>query len=240
MEKRIIPCLDIRDGRVVKGKKFQNVKDVANPVDLAKKYENDGADVLFLLDITGADRDTFLTIVREVKNATSLPLYVGGGIRSLDDIKDTLAAGAAKVSITSAAINHPNLMKEAAEQFGKDKLILSIDAKRVAEGKWHAFTNGGQKDSGLDVIEWAKTNEPYVSEILLNSIDMDGVKDGYDLALNKAVKEAVRIPVIASGGAGKIEHFVTVLNEGFASRALAASVFHYGEISIQDIKRALQ
>lgn len=240
MKKRIIPCLDIRNGRVVKGKKFQDIQDVANPLDLAKKYESEGADVLFLLDITGDDRETFLQIVRDIRTATSLPLYVGGGIRSLDHVEETLAAGATKVSITSAAIANPELLKDAAEKFGKDKIILSIDAKQVSDGKWHAFTNGGKKDSGLDVIEWAKQGEQFgVSEILLNSIDMDGVKAGYDLALNKAVSEAVSIPVIASGGAGEIEHFTTVLNEQYASAALAASVFHYDEIKIQDIKKAL-
>lgn len=240
MEKRIIPCLDIRNGRVVKGKKFQNVQDVANPVELAVKYEKDGADVLFLLDISGDDRDTFLQIVREIREKTTLPLYVGGGIRKIEHMKETLAAGATKISITSAAISNPELLKEAAERFGTDKIILSIDAKKITDGKWHAFTNGGKKDSGLDVIEWAKMGENLgVSEILLNSIDMDGVKEGYDLALNKAVSEAVSIPVIASGGAGKIEHFVTVLKEGYASAALAASVFHYDEIKISDIKQAL-
>lgn len=240
MQKRIIPCLDIRDGRVVKGKRFKNIQDVAKPLDLAEKYETDGADVLFLLDISGNDRKTFLQIVSDIRNATSIPLYVGGGIRTMDDVEETLAAGATKVSITSAAISNPELLKEAAEQFGSQKIILSIDAKEVSSNKWHAFTSGGKKDSGLNVVDWAKRGERLgVSEILLNSIDADGVKAGYNLRLNKAVTEAVSIPVIASGGAGLIEHFTTVLNEGYAAAALAASVFHYNEISIQDIKRVL-
>ena len=241
MQKRIIPCLDIRDGRVVKGKKFKNIQDVAHPLELAKQYEADGADVLFLLDITGDDRGTFLQIIRDIREATKLPLYVGGGIRNVEHVRETLEAGATKVSITSAAITNPELLKKAAERFGSHKIILSIDAKRIADTKWHAFTSGGKEDSGLDVIEWAKQGEQYgVSEILLNSIDTDGVKNGYDLTLNKAVTDAVTIPVIASGGAGTIEHFTTVLNGGYAAAALAASVFHYNEINIRDIKQSLK
>lgn len=241
MQKHIIPCLDIRDGRVVKGKKFKNIQDVAHPLELAKKYEKDGADVLFLLDISGDDRDTFLQIVRDIRVATTIPLYVGGGIRNIDHVGETLDAGATKVSITSAAITNPELLKAASNKYGKEKIILSIDAGKVADHKWHAFTSGGKTDTGLDVVEWAKQGEKSgVSEILLNSIDTDGVKDGYNLALNKAVTEAVSIPVIASGGAGTIEHFTTVLNGGYATSALAASVFHYDEIDIRDIKQALE
>jgi len=241
VEKRIIPCLDIRDGRVVKGKKFKDIQDVAHPLDLAKKYEADGADVLFLLDISGDDRETFLQIVRDIRKATELPLYVGGGIRNVDHVGETLAAGATKVSITSAAISNPDLLKDAAKEHGKERIILSIDAGAVGENRWHAFTRGGKEDSGLDVIEWAKQGEQFgVGEILLNSIDTDGVKAGYNLALNKAVTDAVTIPVIASGGAGTIEHFTSVLNGNYAAAALAASVFHYDEINIRDIKEALQ
>lgn len=241
MEKRIIPCLDIRDGRVVKGKKFKDIQDVAHPLDLAKKYEADGADVLFLLDISGDDRETFLQIVRDIRKATELPLYVGGGIRNVDHVGETLAAGATKVSITSAAISNPDLLKDATKEHGKERIILSIDAGAVDENRWHAFTRGGKEDSGLDVIEWAKQGEQFgVGEILLNSIDTDGVKAGYNLALNKAVTDAVTIPVIASGGAGTIEHFTSVLKGNYAAAALAASVFHYDEINIRDIKEALQ
>lgn len=239
-EKRIIPCLDIRDGRVVKGKRFQNVQDVANPVDLAKQYEMDQADVLFLLDITGNDRATFLNVIKEIADTTTLPLYVGGGIRTIEDIGAVLQAGAKKVSITSAAIQQPSLLKEAADIFGGEQIILSIDAKHVAANKWHAYTKGGKYDSGLDVIEWAKQGEALgVGEILLNSIDADGVKEGYDLTLNKAVCDAIDIPVIASGGAGEQIHFRDVLSEGRANAALAASVFHYGEIKITDLKEYL-
>lgn len=240
MNKRIIPCLDIRDGRVVKGKNFENIQDVADPVALAKKYETDQADVLFMLDIKGDDRHTFLSIVQEIAETVALPLYVGGGLRSVADIAAVLEAGAAKVSITSAAIDQPELLKEAVKTFGTDRLVLSIDAKKTADGTWHAFTAGGKKDSGIDAIEWAKQGETVgVSEILLNSIDADGVKEGYDLLLNKALAEAVSIPVIASGGAGEMDDFKTVLSEGKASAALAASVFHYDAIQITDLKEYL-
>lgn len=240
MKKRIIPCLDIKDGRVVKGKKFQNIQDVAEPVALAKKYELDHADELFILDITGNDRETFLKIVKDITDAIKIPLLVGGGIRTVEDVAAVLANGAAKASITSAAIDNPNLIKEASEKFGKDKIILSIDAQEVDPNTWHAFTSGGKNDSGLDVVKWAKRGEELgASEILLNSIDADGVKKGYDLTLNKAVKKAVTIPVIASGGAGEMDHFRTVLTEGNTDAALAASVFHYEEINITDLKEYL-
>src|SRR5690625_2438576 len=240
MRKRIIPCLDIRDGRVVKGKKFQNVQDVASPIDLAKQYEMDQADVLFLLDITGNDRATFLNVIKEIADTTTLPLYVGGGIRTIEDIGAVLQAGAKKVSITSAAIQQPSILKEATDIFGGEQIILSIDAKHVASNKWHAYTKGGKYDSALDVIEWAKQGEALgVGEVLLNSIDADGVKEGYDLTLNIAVCTAIDIPVIASGGAGEQTHFRDVLSKGKASAALAASVFHYGEIKITDLKEYL-
>lgn len=240
MKKRIIPCLDIRDGRVVKGTNFKNIADVANPIDLAKQYDVDQADTLFLLDITGKDKAQFLQLVKDIKAAIDMPLYVGGGIRSVADVEAALAAGANKVSITSAAIDNPNLIKEATETCGTDTVVLSIDAKKIADNKWHAFTSGGKKDSGFDVIDWAKRGEELgASEILLNSIDADGVKEGYDIPLNQAVAEAVGIPVIASGGAGEMEHFTTVLSEGKANAALAASVFHYDEINITDLKEYL-
>lgn len=240
MKKRIIPCLDIRDGRVVKGTNFKNIADVADPIDLAKQYDVDQADTLFLLDITGKDKAQFLQLVKDIKAAIDMPLYVGGGIRSVADVEAALAAGASKVSITSAAIDNPNLIKEATETCGTDTVVLSIDAKKIADNKWHAFTSGGKKDSGFDVIDWAKRGEELgASEILLNSIDADGVKEGYDIPLNQAVAEAVGIPVIASGGAGEMEHFTTVLSEGKANAALAASVFHYDEINITDLKEYL-
>lgn len=240
MRNKIIPCLDIRNGRVVKGQKFENVADVADPVQLAKRYESEHADTLFLLDIDGKDRRTFLQIVREIRVATSFPLYVGGGIRSVEDVAKALQAGATKVSITSAAIEDPAIIEQSAYAFGDDKIILSIDAKKISDNKWHAFTGGGKVDSGLDVIAWAKRGEALgASEILLNSIDADGVKQGYDLPLNKAVANAINIPVIASGGAGKMEDFSSVLAEENVQAALAASVFHYGEIAIPDLKSFL-
>src|SRR5699024_2449372 len=240
MTKRIIPCSDIRDGRVAKGKKFKDVQDVANPIELAKQYEADQADCLFLLDISGADRTSFLNIVKEISEQTTFPLLVGGGIRSLEDIHAVLEAGADKASITSAAIEQPTFLQEAVAEFGGDRIILSIDAQSVADQTWHAFIKGGKEDTGIDVIEWAKQGEQIgVSEILLNSIDADGVKAGYNLALNVAVTNAVSIPVIASGGAGELDHFREVLSDGIANAALAASVFHYDEIHITDLKEYL-
>lgn len=238
--KRIIPCLDIRNGRVVKGKKFKDIQDVEDPLTLAKKYEQEDADELFILDISGKDRDNFLEIVKEIADNISIPLSVGGGIRSVDDVAAVLNAGAKKASITSAAIDNPDLLKNAALKFSSERIVLSIDAQQVADNKWHAFTSGGKKDSGLDVIEWAKQGETLgVGEILLNSIDTDGVKDGFNIELNKAVNNAVDIPVIASGGAGEMNHFKDVLTDGLANAALAASVFHYEDIIITDLKEYL-
>lgn len=240
MMKRIIPCLDIRNGRVVKGKKFKDIQDVEDPLTLAKKYEQEDADELFILDISGKDRDNFLEIVKEIADNISIPLSVGGGIRSVDDVAAVLNAGAKKASITSAAIDNPDLLKNAALKFSSERIVLSIDAQQVADNKWHAFTSGGKKDSGLDVIEWAKQGEKLgVGEILLNSIDTDGVKNGFNIELNKAVNNAVDIPVIASGGAGEMNHFKDVLTEGLANAALAASVFHYEDIIITDLKEYL-
>src|SRR5690625_1248796 len=241
MNKRIIPCLDIRDGRVVKGKKFKDIQDVADPIQLAKRYEQDQADELFILDITGKDQKQFLTIIENISSTLSIPLAVGGGIRTVEDVAAVLAAGANKVSITSAAIQNPNLLQSAVEKFGSKKIVLSIHAKKVGIEKWNAFTGGGRNDSGLDVIEWAKQGETLgVGEILLNNMDTDGVKEGYDILLNKAVAEAVNIPIIASGGAGTMENFKTVLTEGLANAALAASVFHYEELTITNLKKYLR
>lgn len=241
MNKRIIPCLDIQDGYVVKGKQFQNIKRVADPIEFATKYEQAGADVLFMLDIDGKNREKFLQIVQKVANTIHIPLYVGGGIRTIADMKNTLKNGADKVAITSAAIDNRDLLKEANTAIGNDALILSIDAKKVSSCTWHAFTAGGRVDSGLDAVDWAKLGETEgASEILLNSIDADGVKKGYDIALNTAVAEAVDIPVIASGGAGKIEDFQTVLQDTGVDAALAASVFHYDDINIATLKDTLE
>lgn len=239
-KKRIIPCLDIDQGRVVKGKKFQNMQDVADPLTLAKQYDLDFADELFMLDITRSDRAIFLDLVKQVADAISIPLVVGGGIRSMEDIDEVIQAGANKISITSAAIESPELLFKAVEKYGSERIGLAIDAKKVGENKWNAYTNGGRNDSGLDAIEWAKQGEELgVSEILVNSIDADGEKAGFDIALNKAMVEAVNIPIIASGGAGELDHFREVLTEGKADAALAASVFHYEEIVIPDLKEYL-
>lgn len=240
MKQSIIPCLDIKHGRVVKGKKFKDIQDVADPVTLAKQYEEEQADILFLLDITGDDRAVFLQIVQQIREVTELPLYIGGGIRSLQAIRETLEAGADKVSITSAAITQPGFLKEAVETFGGDRIILSIDAKKVAQETWHAFISGGKQDANIDAIEWARKGEAIgVSELLLNSIDTDGVKNGYNIPLHQAMRKRVNIPLIASGGAGAISDFQKVLTNGEADAALAASVFHYGDILISDIKQAL-
>lgn len=240
MTKRIIPCLDIRDGRVVKGKKFQNMQDVADPVTLAKKYEDAGADELFLLDITGDDRKNFLSIVADIRASLSIPLAVGGGIRTFSDAKATIDAGANKVAVTSAAITNPRLLTEMADAFGSEKVVLSIDAKKTGKEKWHAYIQGGKKDTSLDVVDWAKQGVHLgAGEILLNSIDADGVKAGYDIALNEAVANATSVPVIASGGAGEKKHFASVL-AGKTNAALAASVFHYGTIDLTDLKTYLQ
>lgn len=240
MYKRIIPCLDIRGGRVVKGKKFQNVQDVADPITLAKTYEKDGADELFILDITGEDRPTFLSIISQIREAISIPITVGGGIRRLSDAKETIEAGANKVAVTSAAITHPHLLTDMKDAFTSECVVLSIDAGQVSDGKWHAYTQGGKHDTGLDVINWAQEGVRLgAGEILLNSIDTDGVKSGFNLPLNEAVANAVPVPVIASGGAGELQHFASILS-GKVAAALAASVFHYGDIHINVLKNYLK
>lgn len=240
MIKQIIPCLDIKNGRVVKGKKFKDIQDVANPIELAKRYEEQGADVLFVLDITGDDRPTFLQILKDITAELTIPVTAGGGIRTLKDVDEVLEAGAKKASITSAAIEHPDLLKIAAQKHGTEKIVLSIDAGHVDDHTWHAFTQGGRHDTGLDAVEWAKKGESLgVGEILLNSIDTDGVKDGFQIELNKAVSEAVSIPVIASGGAGELDDFRSVFTDTKVASALAASVFHYNEINIKELKSYL-
>lgn len=239
MSSRIIPCLDIREGRVVKGKKFKDIQDVADPILLAQSYEQQGADELFILDITGDNRDVFLKIISDITSQLNIPVTVGGGIRTLKDVDDVLSAGATKASITSAAITRPELLSEATQKYGSNAIVLSIDAGRVGD-KWHAFTQGGKNDTQLDVVEWAKKGvELGVGEILLNSIDTDGVKSGFQIELNSLISNAVNIPVIASGGAGKMEDFSTVFSETNVQAALAASVFHYNEINITDLKEYL-
>jgi len=239
--KRIIPCLDVDKGRVVKGTKFEALKDVSDPVELAKFYSDSGADELVFYDITASNeaRDIFIQVVEKTAYEVYIPFTVGGGIRSIGDIKKVLRAGADKVSLNSAAVNNSSLITEAALKFGNQCIVLSIDAKRVGQS-WHVFINGGRQDTGIDAVEWALQAEALgAGELVLNSIDADGVKSGYDIALNKIISENVGIPVIASGGAGKMEDFLDVFVHGKADAALAASVFHFGEIDIRELKNYL-
>jgi cyclase len=242
LAKRIIPCLDVDKGRVVKGKKFKDIQDVDDPVALAKRYNRDGADELVFYDITASneERKIFLDVVEKVAAENAIPFTVGGGIRTLEDIHSTLHAGADKVSINSAAVNNPELIKEAALKFGTQCIVLSIDAKKTGTNKWEVFINGGRTNTEKDVLEWAKQGEMLgAGEIVLNAIETDGEKSGYDMKLMQAVASAVNIPIVASGGAGKPEHFSSVLREGYADAALAASVFHYNEIPIPELKKFL-
>ncbi len=240
--KRIIPCLDVDNGRVVKGTKFKNVQDVNDPVELAKYYSEAGADELVFYDITASSdaRDIFVDVVEKTAHEVYIPLTVGGGIRTVEDFNKVLRAGADKVSVNSAAVENPELIREAALKFGSQCVVLSIDAKKVGN-QWKVFINGGRKDTGLDAIEWAIEGERLgAGELVINSIDADGVKEGFNIELNKIVCEKVNIPVIASGGAGKMEDFAEVFKEGTVDAALAASVFHFGEIKIKDLKEYLQ
>lgn len=239
---KILPCLDVDKGRVVKGRKFQDIQDVADPVELAKRYNEAGADELVFYDITASteERNIFIDVVEKVAKAISIPFTVGGGLRTVDDIERVLAAGADKVSINSAAVKQPDIIQEAAEKFGSHCVVLSLDAKNVTDNKWNVYTKGGQHDTGMDAIEWAKRGEQLgAGEIVVNSIDADGEKDGYDLELTEKIAEAVHIPVVASGGAGKKEHFKEAFEAG-AAVALAASVFHYNEIPIPELKQYLE
>jgi cyclase len=241
LTKRIIPCLDVDDGKVVKGVKFEGIKDVGDPVELAKRYNNDGADELVFLDIgaTSKSRATLLDVVKKVAAEISIPLCVGGGIRTVDDMSDAINAGASKVSVCSSALKRPELLLEMAESFGSGKVVLSIDAKRVEckDGlRWNAFSNGGRTDSGFDAVEWAiKAAELGAGEILVNSIDADGTCEGYDLELIRRIVNAVSVPVIASGGAGTLEQIAEALV--YADAALVASLLHFEKTTIQEIKK---
>ncbi|MBC3795563.1 imidazole glycerol phosphate synthase subunit HisF [Acetobacterium tundrae] len=241
LTKRIIPCLDVDHGRVVKGKKFQNIQDVANPVELGRYYSEQGADELVFYDITATyeDRDIFINIVEKVAEAIRIPFTIGGGISKVEDFRKVLMAGADKVSVNSAAVMNPQLIKEAALKFGAQCVVLSIDAKRNNHGSWDVYVKGGRENTGIDAIEWAQRGQNLgAGEICINSIDTDGVKKGYDLELNKKLSDLLTIPIIASGGAGKMQDFSDVLKVG-ADAALAASVFHYKEILISDLKNYL-
>lgn len=238
--KRIIPCLDCKDGRVVKGTSFVDLRDAGDPVEVARNYDAEGADELVLLDITATkdDRSTTLDLVRKVAAQVFIPFTVGGGIRSIDDFKILLREGADKISINSAAILDSGLIREAADKFGSQCVVVAIDAKRRNDGTgWNVYRSGGTIDTGLDALEWAKkAYELGAGEILLTSMDEDGQKRGYDIPLTRAVSEALPIPVIASGGAGKKEDFLEAFREGGADAALAASLFHYKELSIPELK----
>lgn len=243
LTKRIIPCLDVTAGRVVKGVNFVDLQDIGNPVEIAKAYSDAGADELVFLDITATveERKTMVDVVCETAAEVFIPLTVGGGIQSVADMQELLRAGADKVSLNSAALKRPALIQEGALKFGNQCIVVAIDAKYdEATHSWHVYSQGGRVDTGLDVIEWAKRAVDLgAGEILLTSMDGDGTKDGYDLALTKAVADAVSVPVIASGGCGSVQHMVDVFKQTQASAALAASIFHYGELEIGAIKQAL-
>lgn len=240
--KRIIPCLDVDNGKVVKGRKFENIKEIADPLELAKKYVLDGADELVFYDITAFEnRSIFFDTIESIAKEVTIPFIVGGGIRTLDDIQKLLDIGADKVSINSIAVENPTFIEQAAQRFGSKRIILSMDVKQVGPSKWTIFVQGGRKDTGMDAIEWAlRVEQLGAGELVVNSIDGDGEKEGYSMELTRTIAEAVEIPVIASGGAGTMEHFQTVLTEGKADAALAASVFHYEEINIAKLKDFLK
>ncbi len=242
--KRIIPCLDVHNGRVVKGVNFVNLKDAGDPVEIARAYDAAGADEVVFLDITASsdNRSTVVDMVRAVAANVFIPFTVGGGIRTVDDFKLLLREGADKISINSSAIMNPQLIHDAAIKFGSQCVVVAIDAKKRADGSgWNVYKNGGRVDVGLDALEWAKRAESLgAGEILLTSMDCDGTKAGYDIALTKAIADAVKIPVIASGGAGTMEHFYEALTEGGADAALAASLFHYKELEIKEVKAYLR
>jgi len=241
--KRIIPCLDVNNGRVVKGINFVNLRDAGDPVEIAAAYDKAGADEVVFLDITASsdNRNTVVDMVRKVAEKVFIPFTVGGGIRTVDDFKALLREGADKISINSSAINTPRLISDAADKFGSQCVVVAIDARRRADGSgWNVYKNGGRIDTGLDAIEWAvKANELGAGEILLTSMDCDGTKDGYDIVLTRLIADNVSVPVIASGGAGTKEHFYEALTEGKADAALAASLFHYKELEIMDLKNYL-
>ena len=243
LTKRIIPCLDVKEGRVVKGTQFLQLRDAGDPVECAKVYNAQGADELVFLDITASheERKTMVDVVSRTAESCFMPLTVGGGIRTVADMREMLLAGADKVGINTAAVSKPEVIDAAAEAFGCQCLVVAIDAKRNAHGSWTVYTHGGRNPTNLDAVEWAaEVCRRGAGEILLTSMDSDGTKAGYDLELTRAVSEAVSIPVIASGGAGNIQHMADVLGQGKADAVLAASIFHFGEYTVGDVKRFLQ
>ncbi len=242
LAKRIIPCLDVDKGRVVKGVKFLDIRDAGDPVEVARRYDLAGADEITFLDITASHegRDTMVRTVERMASEVFVPLTVGGGIREIKDIRTMLNAGADKVSINSAAVVRPEFVKEAADRFGAQCIVIAIDAKRVAAGRWEIFTHGGRKATGIDAVEWAvRMTTDGAGEVLLTSMDADGTKAGYDIGLVRAISDAVSVPVIASGGVGNLQHLADGILEGHADAVLAASIFHFGEYSIPEAKRYL-
>ena len=243
LAKRIIPCLDVRDGRVVKGVNFVNIRDAGDPVELAKYYSDQGADEIVFLDITATSdaRDTVADVVERTASQVFVPLTVGGGIRTLEDFRRLLRAGADKISVNSAAVARPELISEAAERFGSQCVVLAVDARSQGDGTWEVVVAGGRKPTGIDLIDWVKKGEALgAGEILLTSMDADGTKAGFDLAMTKAVTDAVSIPVIASGGCGSLAHFAEVFEETNCDAALAASLFHFGELTVPQVKDYLR
>ena len=241
--KRIIPCLDVKDGRVVKGTNFVGLRDAGDPVELAAVYDQELADELVFLDITASsdERNTMVDVVERTAAQVFIPFTVGGGIRTAADIRTMLTAGADKVSLNTAAVKNPQLLTEGARQFGSQCIVLAVDARQCGSDKWEVYVNGGRTPTGLDVLEWVRQGTALgAGEILLTSMDKDGTKDGYDIALTKAVSEAVSVPVIASGGAGELEHFYEVLTAGKADAVLAASVFHFGQFTVRQVKEYLR
>lgn len=241
--KRIIPCLDVKDGRVVKGTNFVGLRDAGDPVELAGIYDREVADELVFLDITASceERNTLVQMVEQTAAQVFIPFTVGGGIRTGDDIRRMLKAGADKVSLNTAAIKNPDIIAEGARRYGSQCIVLAVDARRTGADRWEVYINGGRTPTGLDVLEWVKKGTALgAGEILLTSMDKDGTKDGYDIALTRAVSEAVSVPVIASGGAGELSHFYDVLTAGKADAVLAASVFHYGQFTVRQVKEYLK
>lgn len=247
LAKRIIPCLDVDNGRVVKGVQFVDIRDAGDPVEVAKRYDEQGADEITFLDITASsdNRETIVHVVESVASQVFIPLTVGGGIRTVEDIRRMLNAGADKVAINTAAVFNPDFVKEASEKYGSQCIVVAIDAKKVSAenepNRWEIFTHGGRKPTGLDAVEWAQkmvTNG--AGEILLTSMDRDGTKNGFDLALTRAISEAVNVPVIASGGVGNLQHLVEGVAEGKADAVLAASIFHFGEYTVEEAKQEMQ
>jgi cyclase len=246
LAKRIIPCLDVDNGRVVKGVKFVDIRDAGDPVEIARRYDREGADEITFLDITAThdNRDTIVHVVEQVASEVFIPLTVGGGIRTLEDIRRMLNAGADKVGINSAAVANPEFVREAAERFGSQCIVVAIDAKKVSApdepSRWEIFTHGGRKPTGIDAIEWAKRMVGYgAGEILLTSMDRDGTREGFDLPLTRAISEAVTVPVIASGGVGNLDHLADGIIEGKADAVLAASIFHFAEYTIEQAKQQM-